>query len=65
MIVSISKIYFKGNFKLQQIAKDNKIPVYIINNNTVSQITNVLKLFIELGIRKFPVAAGGRGTWYG
>lgn len=46
-IILASKIYFKENFKLQQIAKENKIPVYLVKNNTVSQLTNVLKHFIE------------------
>jgi len=42
-VIFASKIYFRQNLKLQQLAKENKIPVYILNNNTVSQITNVLK----------------------
>ena len=51
-IIIASKIYFRQNLILQQLAKDNKIPVYILNNNTVSQITNVLKHLIEHNILK-------------
>jgi stage III sporulation protein SpoIIIAA len=46
-LIFASKIYFRQNLKLQQLAKKNKIPVYIVNNNTVSQITNVLKFIVE------------------
>lgn len=46
-VILASKIYFKENFKLQQIAKENKIPVYLINNNTVAQISIALNSFIN------------------
>jgi stage III sporulation protein SpoIIIAA len=46
-VVFASKQYFRQNLKLQQLAKDKKIPVYLINNNTFSQITNVIKHLME------------------
>jgi stage III sporulation protein SpoIIIAA len=46
-VVFASKIYFRQNLKLQQKAKENKIPVYLLKNNTVSQITSVLKHMLE------------------
>ena len=46
-LILASKLYFKQNLKLQQLARENKIPVYIVNSNTVSQITNILKYLIE------------------
>jgi stage III sporulation protein SpoIIIAA len=49
-LIFASKIYFRENFKLQQIAKEKKIKVYILKSNTVSQITNVLKHVIQQNI---------------
>ena len=46
-LILASKLYFKENLKLQHLARENKIPVYIVNSNTVSQITNILKHLIE------------------
>lgn len=46
-VIFASKVYFRENLKLQQLAKENKIPVYLVNNNTISQISNVLKLLID------------------
>lgn len=46
-VILASKMYFRENLKLQQLAKKNKIPVYIVNNNTLSQITHILKHVIE------------------
>jgi stage III sporulation protein SpoIIIAA len=46
-LILASKLYFRQNQKLQQLAKDHQIPVYLINNNTLSQITNLLKYLIE------------------
>jgi stage III sporulation protein SpoIIIAA len=45
-VIFASKIYFRKNLKLQALAKENKIPVYILNNNTLSQITHVLKFIV-------------------
>lgn len=45
-VIFASKIYFRKNLKLQVLAKENKIPVYILNNNTLSQITHVLKFVL-------------------
>lgn len=42
-----SKLYFRQNPKLQQLAKVNNIPVYLISNNTISQITNIFKYLLE------------------
>ena len=42
-----SKLYFRQNLKLQELAKTNRIPVYLISGNTVSQITNIFKYLIE------------------
>ena len=42
-----SKLYFRQNLKLQELAKANNIPVYLISSNTVSQITNIFKCLIE------------------
>jgi stage III sporulation protein SpoIIIAA len=49
-VILASKIYFRENFKLQQIAKEKKIRVYVLKNNTVSQITNILKHIIQQNI---------------
>jgi len=46
-LILASKLYFKENLKHQHLARENKIPVYIVNSNTVSQITNILKHLIE------------------
>lgn len=46
-LILASKLYFRENSKLQQYAKNNKIPVYLINNNTISQITNIFKYILE------------------
>ena len=45
-ILFASKQYFRQNLKLQQQAKINKIPVYLVNNNTISQITNAIKYLV-------------------
>jgi stage III sporulation protein SpoIIIAA len=45
-VIFASKIYFRKNLKLQALARENKIPVYILNNNTLSQISHVLKFVI-------------------
>ena len=49
-IIFASKIYFKQNLKLQQKAKEKKIPVYVLKNNTISQITNVFKYILKQNI---------------
>jgi hypothetical protein len=46
-VILASKQYFRQNYKLQQLAKESKIPVYLINNNTISQITTIMKHFIK------------------
>lgn len=46
-LILASKLYFRQKPKLQQYAKNNKIPVYLINNNTFSQITNILKHILK------------------
>lgn len=45
-VVLAYKIYFRENLKLQQAVKNKKMPVYILNNNTPSQITTALKQVI-------------------
>ena len=42
-IVLASKIYFRENIFLQKKAKSKNVPIFLIKNNTVSQITAVLK----------------------
>lgn len=46
-LILASKIYFRKDVYLQQFVKEKKIPVYILNKNTVSQITNVIKHIVE------------------
>ena len=46
-VIFASKMYFRKNLKLQQKAKSEKIPVYLVNNNTVSQISSLLKHLVE------------------
>ena len=46
-VIFASKMYFKKNLKLQQRAKGKNIPVYLVNNNTISQITNLLRHLVN------------------
>lgn len=46
-LIFASKGHFRQNFQLQQSAKERRIPVYLLPNNSKSQIQRVVKEFIE------------------
>lgn len=46
-IILVHKKYFKQNIKLQELIKNSSIKSYLINTNTISQMTSILKYLIR------------------